>query len=297
MIPMRAPLVVVACLIGAVGLRAEEEPKLDAAGLLARIDGALCLPDAQTGLEGYSCRASVTTSSTSRGSGPMTPDASKAELLAKVEVDVARATRTWKDKDGKAIPVGAWTPSCGPWTLTNVMQVETELFLSPLSPRFPETTWKREVEPTDSGWRLVLTPRSSSVNAAATDFLTPALTRLELLVDRDGTPSRGTLGLDLGPMKDEGAIAFEFEDVSGKKRIKAIRSTLTSANLTIHPVIRFDFAAQKGFPLLERVVFEVPSGDLSPTLGATLGGSIASALLLTEYKVKGRAAASARSHR
>jgi hypothetical protein len=287
----RILIVLVACSVGALGLRAEEKPakdvKPDATKILARIDAALFFPDSQAGLKSYTCSASVTTSSTSTAGGAMIPDASKAKFLAKVAVDCAKGTRIWKDAQAKVIPAGAWAPGCGPWTLTNVMQVETELFLSPLSPRFPETAWKREGRETPKGWRLVLTPKSSSVNAAPSDFLTPSLTRLEIFVGRDGVPTHGILGLKLGSMEDNGEMKFEFVDIGEKKRIEVIRSTVTSANLTIRPKIRFHFKKQGGFLLPTQVVFEVPPGDLSPSLGGMMGGmSMPSALLFTKYKVK-----------
>jgi hypothetical protein len=284
---MRILVVLATCAVAALPLRAEKEDKPDAAKVLALIDAALFFPDSQTDIKGYTCCASVTTASKSGADGAMVPDASKAEFLAKISVDVVKGTRTWKDKKGKPIPAGAWAPGCGPWTLTNVMQVETELFLSALSPRFPETAWKHEILDTKAGWRLVLTPKSSSVNAVEGDFLTPSVTRLELLVDRKGVPTRGVLGLD--PMKEDGEIVFEFVDVLGKKRIEKIRSTLKSANLTIHPELRFHFEKRKGFLLPARVVFEVPAGDLSPTMGRMMGGMrMQSALLFTDYKVKGK---------
>lgn len=294
-------LVVVLAVFAGTGVLSAEEPpegekKLDAEGVLARIDGALFLPDAQEGLESYSCRLSVTKATKSDKTGKMVPETAKAEFLAKVDVNVKKGTREWTDKRKKPVPAGAWTPFCGPWTLTNVMQVETELFLSPLSPRFPEKKWKREVEETEAGWRLTLTPKSSSVNAVATDFLTPAVTRIDLLVGEDGVPTGATLGLKQGPMDEEGDVAFEFADVDGKKRIATIRSTLKSANLTIHPVLTFGYDEQKGFLLPDRILFHVPPGDLSPSLGGMggppgMGGGgdfLDNVLLFTHYKVKGK---------
>lgn len=293
-------VVVLAGLLGAGVLSAEEAPegekKLDAEGVLARIDGALFLPDAQEGLESYSCKLSVTKATKSDDGGKMVPDKSKIEFLANLVVNAKKGTREWTDKRKKPVPAGAWAPFCGPWTLTNVMQLETELFLSPLSPRFPEKEWKREVEETDAGWRLTLTPKSSSVNAVATDFLTPAVKSVELAVGRDGVPTGATLDLQQGPMEEEGEVTFEFADVDGKKRIAAIKSTLKSANLTIHPVLTFTYDEQKGFPLPDQVLFHVPPGDLSPSLGGMggppgmggAGGFLDTVLLFGDYKVKGR---------
>ena len=117
------------------------------------------------------------------------------------------------------------------------------------------------------------------------------MTRLELTVDRKGVPTGGLLGLEQGPMKEDGEITFEFADVAQKKRIDVIRSTLKSANLTIRPELRFHFETHKGFLLPARAVFDVPPGDLSPSLGRMMGGTgmrMQSALLFTDYKVKGK---------
>lgn len=169
------------------------------------------------------------------------------------------------------------------------MQVETELFLSPLAPRFPKTTWTRKLEKTKDGWRLELAPKSPSINAVSGTFLKPALTRIDLAVGRNWVPTGATLGLDQGPIKEDGKVSFEFVDFAGKKRIEKIRSTLTSANLAIHPILRFQFAKHRGFLLIDRIVFGVPPGDLSPTLGRVMAGmSSPSALLFSDYKVKGK---------
>ena len=54
-------------------------------------------------------------------------------------------------------------------------------------------------------------------------------------------------------------------------------------------MLRFHFEKHKGFLLPARVVFEVPPGDLSPSLGRMMGRmGMPSALLFTGYKVKGK---------
>lgn len=293
-------LVILATLVGASALRADDAPQkkaqqkkektLDAKEVLARIDGALFFPDRQKGLKGYSCRVSMTKSAVLGNSGKMVPDASSARFVAKVKVDAAKSTRTWSDRDGKPVPVGAWTPFCGPWTLTHVVAMETELFLSPLSSRFPKSDWTRKVERTSDGWRLDLTPKSGSVSGKKGDILKPAVTRIELTVGKDGVPTGATLGLDQRLMREDGQATFHFVDCDGKKRIETIKNTLSSANLTIHPMLKFAFKAHKGFLLPEQIVFEVPPGNLSPTMGRMMGGmgGTPSALLFTKYEVKGR---------
>lgn len=275
---------VVSCLTSAPGVRAGvEEPGPRVKDVLAKVDAALFFPDAQEGLARYACTVSETNSAKQVG-GVMVPDLDSATRIARVAVDREAGTKVWKKADGKTIDPGTWTPSCGPWTLTAVVRFEVELFSSPLSARFNDDDFARTVVEEGEGWRLGLTPKRR-LGTEEPFFLRPVISKIDLSVGKDGVPTKATVRLDQGPMQETGTLEFEFAEQGKLRRIAKIKNTIASANLKIHPTLEFTYAPQGGLQLLERIVFRVALGELSPTMGRVVGGDSVSGLIFDEFEV------------
>ncbi len=276
------PVLCLALAAGAPGVVADDEVDPDAEVLLKGLDDLLFFPDSQEGLAGYECDVRVSTSSV-MAEGGWVADRRTAKPLAHARLDVAKATKTWTDAGGKSIPPGTWAPFCGPWTLTDVMRFELELFCSPLSRRFAEAEWDRVVDGDEYGWILDLTPKKPPKG----EPLRPVVTNVRLFLSEQRLPVRGMLALDQGEMGVEnGTFELVFAEHGKRQRIERIENSITSANLRIQPALSFAWKQEGEFTLVERIDFGVPTGDLSPTMGRMMGGSTPTSLFFENYVVR-----------
>jgi sulfatase modifying factor 1 len=288
--PLRVVLLVVGlalALSAGIG-RAEDAPKpLDVDEILKKVDAGLFVPDTQPGLVSYECDVSSTTSSTMDGSGKMQPDPKSAKPVAHVVVDAKAGTKTWTDSAKKKVIPGTFTPFCGPWTLTNVMRVEVDLFTTPLSKRFTADRFERLMDTDGDDFKLTFTPKSP-MGEGTPQPLKPIVTRIDLAVSSKFAVTGGSLGLDQQISQDDGAFECSFEAQGALQRVTKIKTYLASFNLSIAPTLAFSYAPQSGFVLPKAVLFEIAGGQLSPSLGHMPGGgAMVSALLYDKFVVKG----------
>lgn len=263
----------------------KKEPTVD--DVLKKVDDALFFFDRQEKLAGYEVEVVTVQASPPPGKPAPVPKVEKGAKSDKIVYDAATGKKKQTDPKGADVPPGTFTCACGPWTLANVVSFELELFAQPWSSRFDAASYDREHEKTDGGYRLKLAPKTPIGEA---NMLKPAITGIELELDKAGVPARGTLHLDQKMMKDDGTLVFHFADEKARgkekprKRIEKIENTLTSANLRITPALTFTFAADKsGFTLPKLVEFRVPGGELSGTLGNM---DMVTFLVFTNLKVK-----------
>lgn len=268
----------------------------DVAELLRRVDATLFFPDAQSGLISYECDVSSTTSSTMDATGKMQPDPKSAKPVAHVAVDAKAGTKTWTDGAGKKLVPGTFTPFCGPWTLTNVMRVEVELFRSPLSKRFTTELYDFGPMADANGeggnytFLLRFTPKVA-LGEGDPAPLNPIVTRIDLSVTLTTTGevsvTGGALALDQKIAQGDAAFECEFEPHGTLRRISKIKTHLSSFNLAIEPTLTFSYGPQGSLALPKSVVFQVPGGQLSGELGRMPGGGgMSSALFYDNFVVK-----------
>jgi hypothetical protein len=282
--------VAVALTIGVVlSSAANGDDKVAVDDVLKKVDEVLFFFDKQEKLASYDVEVVTCQASVPPGKAAGEPRVEKGAKSEKVSFDAATGKKKQTDASGAEVTPTSFTPGCGPWTLTALMAFEVELFAQPFATRFDAASWDREVEKVDAGFRLKLTPKQPIGEA---NMLKPALTGLELDIDKDGVPTKGTLHLDLKLMKDDAAITFRFADMKAKgkekpkKRIEKIENTLTSANLKVRPTLAFTFSDKmdkSGAWFLKHVEFRVAGGELSGTLA---GQDMITFLVFTNLKTK-----------
>ena len=72
------------------------------------------------------------------------------------------------------------------------------------------------------------------------------------------------LGLDMAMMTSTAKLEFTFEEVDGKRRIAAIKNSISMANLEVKPNLTFAFTEVEGVTLVWSPVWVDPAGDEEP---------------------------------
>jgi hypothetical protein len=275
------------CSTGTLAQDAGKEPTVE--DTLKKVDEALFFYDRQEKLQGYDVEIVSVQAMAKPGQPAAEPKVEKGAKADKISFDATTGKKKQTDASGADLTPTSFTPGCGPWTLTSLMAFEIDLFAQPFSSRFDAANYDREVETIDGGSRLKLTPKQPIGEAF---MLKPAITGLELDLDKDAVPTRATLHLDQKMMKEDGALVFHFVDMKAKgkekakKRIDKIENSITSANLKITPTLTFRFSdkGDKSGAILPKLIeFRVPGGELSGTLA---GQDMITFLVFTNLKTK-----------
>jgi hypothetical protein len=261
------------------GAKGDDEPSAD--DVLKKVDDVLFFYDKQEKLESYTVEAVEAGMRMTPGKAPE-PAVDKDSKVNKIEYDAKTGKKKQTDSTGADVPPVTWMPGCGPWRLDYLMAFEIQLFSKPLSTTFDKESWDRTAEKADAGWKLKLTPKT----VPAGDMLRPAITGLEMEIDKDGVPTKAVLHLDQKIMSGDGTVTFKFADLKAakKKRIESIEHELVSANLKVTPKVVFVWndKDKSGFVVLQTIEFHVPGRQLS----GSLGGDMASFLVFRNFKAK-----------
>ena len=90
--------------------------------VIAMIDSIVFHADRQEGVNGYLATVTESYQSKMADGTDASPD---EQATGKLEVDALEKKRTFELAGGAARELGAFRPSCGPWSLETVMQVES----------------------------------------------------------------------------------------------------------------------------------------------------------------------------